>query len=330
MKYTKKKDVVFFTVILYVLIAGGWWSYLLTIKNRDALDAKKVVLWYKMKADGMTDETAYLSSKQYLDLEKQYSNQALMIFCEGFVLLILTVLGIYRIAKSRQKEIQVANQQRNFLLSITHELKSPIASIQLVLETFKRRRLNEEQTSKLTQNALVDTYRLHKLVQDLLLAARVEGGYQYTFDLCDFKVLIQKCADNYANKFSGHFIVNTLTENYQTTRGDYSMLESVFNNIIDNALKYAGHSSEITIDIDNQEGFVIIRIADEGPGIPKLERKKVFSKFYRIGNEDTRKAKGTGLGLHIVNQIIIAHQGKIVIKDNVPNGTVFSIFLPQN
>ena len=123
-----------------------------------------------------------------------------MIFSESAVLLILALFGIWRIAKSRQRELALANQQRNFLLSITHELKSPIATIKLTLDTFKTRQLNKEQSDMLTVNALADTDRLNKLVEDLLLAARVDGGYQYNFEEVNLIEIIEECKTCTENK----------------------------------------------------------------------------------------------------------------------------------
>ena len=93
-------------------------------------------------------------------------------------------------------------------------------------------------------------------------------------------------------------------------------------------MKYSPSPAEVSIDLEINNENITIEIADNGPGIPDSEKKKVFEKFYRIGSEDTRKTKGTGLGLFIVNEIIKAHHGKIVILDNQPKGTRFRITLP--
>jgi signal transduction histidine kinase len=331
LKKLKGADILFYLVITYVMVAGSWWSYLLYVKNSDALTAKKEVLWLQMKEQGLTDRQVYLESAEYTHLAEQYERQKWMIFGESSVLLILIVLGIWRIAKSRQKELALAEQQRNFLLSITHELKSPIAVIKLTLDTFKKRTLTAEQIKMLTTNALSDTDRLNKLVEDLLLAARVDGGYQYTFESLDLSLLIQKCIQIASSKYSGEIEFNNKLENTILKKGDQSTLSSVFLNIIENAVKYAPNTSKIIVTLmQSKENTYCIEIADLGQGISKLERENIFEKFYRIGNEDTRKTKGTGLGLYIAKQIVKAHKGNITIKSNQPTGSIFHIVLPKS
>lgn len=330
LKKLKAADILFYLVITYVMVAGGWWSYLLYVKNSDALAAKKEVLWLQMKEQGLTDRQVYLESAEYTYLAEQYDRQKWMIFGESSVLLIFIVLGIWRIAKSRQKELALAEQQRNFLLSITHELKSPIAVIKLTLDTFKKRTLTPEQSNMLTNNALADTERLNKLVEDLLLAARVDGGYQYTFETLDLSLLIQKCIQIASPKYSGVIEFDNKVENSMLKKGDQSTLSSVFLNIIENAIKYAPNTSQIIVTLmQSKEHTYCIEIADFGQGISKLERENIFEKFYRIGNEDTRKTKGTGLGLYIVKQIVKAHKGTVTIKSNQPTGSIFHVTLPK-
>lgn len=331
LKKLKGADILFYLVITYVMVAGSWWSYLLYIKNSDALSAKKEVLWLQMKEQGVTDRQIYLESVEYTRLTEQYERQKWMIFGESSVLLILIVLGIWRIAKSRQKELALAEQQRNFLLSITHELKSPIAVIKLTLDTFNKRTLTAEQSKMLTTNALADTDRLNKLVEDLLLAARVDGGYQYAFEPLDLSALVEKCIHIAAPKYSGEIEFNNKIENATLKKGDQSTLFSVFLNIIENAIKYAPDTSKIIVNLmQNKENTYCVEVVDFGQGISKLERENIFEKFYRVGNEDTRKTKGTGLGLYIAKQIVKAHKGNISIKSNQPTGSIFNISLPKS
>jgi len=330
-KKAKGANILFYFVIAYVVIASGWWSYLLYIKNEDALSSKKEILWYTMKEQGVQDKQVFLESVEYTRLTEQYSRQKWMIFGESSVLLILMIFGISGIAKSRQKELALAKQQRNFLLSITHELKSPLAAIKLTLDTFKRRMLTPDQYKMLTRNALSDTERLNKLVEDLLLAARVEGGYQYTFEEINLEELVLECIRISSLNFDGEIEFNNNYEDSILKSGDRTTLTSVILNLIENAIKYAKESKKIIVNLNKHKGnYVCIEIADFGQGIPKEEQETIFNKFYRIGNEDTRKTKGTGLGLHIVKEVVLAHKGSISVRNNEPNGCVFSILLPKS
>ncbi|MCP4441893.1 MAG: HAMP domain-containing histidine kinase [Aureispira sp.] len=324
----KRSDLFFYIVIFYVLAAGGWWSYLLYIKNDDALKAKKVILWYQMQGQGAT-EAQYLQSDAYLNLVAQYDRQQRMIMGEGVVLLLFMIIGIWKIAQSRKRELELAEQQRNFLLSITHELKSPIASIQLVLETFRKRELKLEQTKKLANNGLVDTARLHKLVQDMLLAARMEGGYQYSFEPIVMQELLSECIKLVQPRYKGEMTLHAPQESI-LKEVDKMMITSAVLNLLENAVKYAGNTEQIDVYLNDKKDKIEIQIFDQGVGIPKLERGKIFSKFYRVGSEETRRTKGTGLGLYIVKEVIDAHKGDISVKGNQPQGSVFSISLPKN
>jgi signal transduction histidine kinase len=329
---TKAKgvDILFYFVIAYVVIAGGWWSYLLYIKNEDALTSKKEILWYSMQEQGVQDKQVFLESVEYTRLAEQYSRQKWMVFGESSVLLIIMIFGISRIAKSRQKELALANQQRNFLLSITHELKSPIAVIKLTFDTFKKRTLTPEQSEMLTTNALADTERLNKLVEDLLLAARVDGGYQYTFEEIDLEELILECIRTSSPKFDGEIKFKNNMEDHILKKGDRTTLSSVILNVIENSIKYAKEGKKIIVSLNKHRGnYVSIDVADFGQGIPKEEQENIFNKFYRIGNEDTRKTKGTGLGLHIAKEVVLSHKGSISVRDNEPSGCIFSILLPK-
>lgn len=329
-KRLKGADILFYFVITYVLVAGSWWACLLCIKNEDAMRANQELLWLQMQNNGITDYQVYLESAEYTKLVERYGRQRWMIFGESAVLLALIVMGIWKIAKSRQKELALVEQQRNFLLSITHELKSPIAVIKLTLDTFNKRKLTEEQQKMLTKNALNDTERLNKLVEDLLLAARVDGGYQYIFEPTDLKNLAQQCIQIAAPKYTGSIEFNSKIEEALVNRADKKTLTFAVLNLIENAIKYAKDTSKIIVKLAlSKDNYYHLEVIDFGQGIPKTEREHIFDKFYRIGNEDTRKTKGTGLGLYIAKEIVKAHRGQLSVRNNKPQGSIFSIVIPQ-
>src|SRR5699024_8124737 len=110
--------------------------------------------------------------------------------------------------------------------------------------------------------------------------------------------------------------------------GDVLMLQIVCSNLIENAQKYAPDGTEVFIRLFKKENNAVLQIKDEGEGIPKEEKTKIFNRFYRIGNENTRKTKGTGLGLFLTKKILAQHKGNIVVKDNVPSGSIFEVTLP--
>lgn len=321
----KSAEIVFYVVLLYILVAGGWWSYLLHSKNWEAMEAKLENIELKLKAAG---EQNIQQHPKYMEVSEHFKRQRWMITGESAVFMFLLMLGMWRIFKINQKQMALANQQQNFLLSITHELKSPIASVQLVLETLRKRQLKPEQIEKLTSNALVENDRLHKLVQDLLLAARVEGGYEYSFETINMQDLIDECISWLNRRYQGKIVFDNSEDDIELQKADYSTLSSAIFNLLDNAVKYAPESPEIEIKLYQRQQQCILEIKDQGKGIPKIERQKIFNKFYRLGQENTRKTKGTGLGLYIVKKVVEAHNGQIQIKENNPNGSIFVLSFP--
>ncbi|MEM1322580.1 MAG: histidine kinase dimerization/phospho-acceptor domain-containing protein, partial [Bacteroidota bacterium] len=166
-------------VIGYMMIAFAWWSVLLFTKNRDAFLAKVDNMAIVMAAQKeVRDAAEFRQTEAYKALEKKYKRQEWMILGEAVVFVISLVIGVWLINRGYNEEMKAERQRRNFLLSITHELKSPLASIKLILETFKKRELGKVQIDKLSSGALKETDRLHSLVNDLLLAARMETAYQ--------------------------------------------------------------------------------------------------------------------------------------------------------
>lgn len=329
MKRTNRILIFSYGVILYMLLAFIWWSILLHNKNQDAFKAKVELLRIGMIVERLYDSEAnFLQSNEYLELKRSYDRQERMIIGETIVLTGILILGIIFINRGYKREVEAARQQQNFLLSITHELKSPLASIKLILETIAKRSLDPPMTKNLSDKAIKESDRLNTLINDLLLAARLDSSYNLQKTNINLMDVIYKSAENFPT-INNIPVINIKTyDEFIDFNGDATALSRVFSNIIGNAIKYTDGEPIIDIDIQNKSNSVIIDIRDNGPGIPPQEKEKVFKKFYRIGNEDTRKTKGTGLGLYIVKSIIEGHNGKVRILDNLPKGSVFRITLP--
>ncbi len=312
-----------------MLIALIWWSYLLIIKNKDAYNAKiDLIKITKLLDQSVIDEKEFINDIDILSLKKKYKSQEKMIMGEAIVLAITLLIGIWFINRAYRKQVETARQSRNFLLSITHELKSPISSIKLILQTFSKRKLEQEKIHHFSDNAIKETERLEDLVNNLLLAAKLENTFDIHLEEVELFPLLDGIKENILSKNKNVTIHLNLNENILVL-GDKMGLISIFINIIENAIKYSYEKKIIHIEHKENQNYDIISIADNGIGIPNLEKNNIFSKFYRIGNEDTRKTKGTGLGLYIVNQIIESHKGKITVENNQPQGSIFTIFLPK-
>ena len=287
MKRFKKPITIFYFLVLYALAELTWWGYLLIAAN-----AKRMP----------------------------------MILGEGSVFLIILLVGIYFFQRTIKKESEFHQQQQNFLLSVTHELKSPLAAIKLVLQTLVKRDLTKDKRDQLIGNSIEDVGRLDDLVENMLLATRIENNsYSYPKELFDFSELVKSIFDR-------AIITSENTRNFQqqiedniTIMGDRFALGSLINNILENAVKYSPAGAAIQVQLYQQSNKIFFIVADQGVGIPSSERQKIFQKFYRSGNELTRQNKGTGLGLFIVAQVAKNHQAKVLVSNNQPKGTIFEI-----
>lgn len=323
--------IISYLVIFYMLLAFSWWTILLHTKNRDAFLAKNELLKLNLIAKNeIKNEEDFLKHSFHIELRDAYKRQEWMILGEASVFVLSLLIGIVFINRGYHKEILAAKQSSNFLLSITHELKSPIASIRLGFETLQRKKLSEEQSLVLLKNGINDTDRLNNLVSDLLLSARLESTYQLNTELFSLEILIDECVQLIKQKFPSAIIKVSLLQEMPEILADYSAIRSVIINLLENAVKYSDNVPEINIGLTSTNERCIIEISDKGIGIDQSERKKIFEKFYRVGNEDQRKTKGTGLGLYIVDQIVRAHNGSITVSSNQPKGTIFNVFLPFN
>lgn len=315
---------------IYILMAFAWWSMLLLKKNADAKQARIELLSIELTQKGLyTDQVSFKMTPQYAALEDRYGRQKTMVWGEGSFLFIGLLVVVWLINRSFFIEVSLSKQRQNFLLSITHELKSPIASIQLVHQTLQKHKLDEKQQAKLLNSANIETERLNVLVNNLLLSARLDATYEPQFEDIKLTPIIKDLIEKFRLKCpKAEFHFSTEKE-IPLLRGDRQGIISVFTNLLENAVKYSSENPKITIRQSFENQQFVFDIADNGKGIALSERKKVFEKFYRVGSEMTRRTKGTGLGLYIVAQIIKIHRGTIQILDIEPQGTIFRITLPS-
>lgn len=299
----RRVSILFYLLTGYVLLQFAWWAYLL-------ID---------------------LSIQHYADAGPDTVRIKIwMIAGEGAVFLIFLLAGIYIMRRTITREIGLAKQQRNFLLSITHELKTPLAGIKLALQTLqKRSTLDADKRSEIEKGAIANTERLHNLIDNVLLAARLESGVarpeltqtnlaELTRDIVRTVSLHaareQEIHTDIPTEIRGRFDVNAYT--------------SILTNLLENALKY-GDGQPVEISLASDEERITLIVADRGPGIPDNDFRRIFEMFYRPGNEDTRSKKGTGLGLFIVKELTESLGGTIRVEKREPTGTEFTIFLPR-
>ncbi|MDX1910033.1 MAG: ATP-binding protein [Saprospiraceae bacterium] len=309
-------------VIGYMILAFAWWSLHLWRQNDRVFEREKrlIALRYAGENDAFIQAT-----DDYKKAERSWHSGHRMVLAEGFFFTGCLVFGLWVIRRSASREVSLARQRRNFLLSITHELKSPIASMRLVLETLGRRELQAAQRDTLLSNGLKDADRLQNLVESLLLAARLEDNWRPMHEPLDFAALAREAADSLRIRFPEAVFRLNIPPDLPPVQADKLGLSAVVQNLLENAVKYSPESAPVELSARWAGGKFHFSVADQGQGIPDAEKKTVFDKFYRMGNEETRNNTGTGLGLYIVKQVVKAHDGRIELHDNTPCGTVFSI-----
>lgn len=252
-----------------------------------------------------------------------------MILSEGLMFITVFLIGAFQFHKAVNKERTLHEQKKNFLLSVTHELKSPLASIKLYLETIqKRSSLSKEQIGDFIGKCLLDVDRLNDMVENMLLASKIENR-SYTFPKQEFNLSV--LVDGIVNRLQinkcdlQQQLINAEIEPQIQITGDKFALTSVITNLIENAVKYSKPCEMVDVKLYSKNGKICFEVADHGIGIPDAEKSRIFERFYRVGSEETRNTKGTGLGLYIVKQVLDKHQASIQVKDNEPAGSIFEV-----
>lgn len=317
-------------MIFYIFLSYIWWTILLLEKNNETYLERVIGLKQQYKNKNIDLNKIYDTEAYKLILHKKES-QRYMVLGESSVFLFLILIISWQVFRSFRKEIELNRTQKNFLLSITHELRSPIASVKLAMQTLhKKQDLPVEKSNRLIDNSLNDIERLHSLVENLLLSAKIESAsFIIGKDEINLSELLTNTITKLHDTVAKHRKFNSQITEGVKIKGDKNAMISVIQNLIENAIKYSPDESPISISLLDQNDHAVLVVADEGKGIDESERRKIFKKFYRIGNEETRNSKGTGLGLYIVDHMVSLHHGKIYVKDNNPQGTKFEIILPS-
>lgn len=251
----------------------------------------------------------------------------------GATFLGLMLVGVVLYLLISVKEIKLNQRQSNFIDSVTHELKSPLASLKLYLQTLSRRQVSEQQQADFHRFMLDDLDRLDALINHMLDAARVEQApaddLEGVTDV-ELSAVLQTCAAEACRRH--HVPAETVALDLRpaVVRARPIDVEMIFRNLIDNAIKYGGTPPAVSVEMwPDGRGRVITRVADNGPGIPMNLRRKIFGRFVRLGSELERQQTGTGLGLFIVRTLVKRWKGKVYVfgRGSHP-GTIFEVDLP--
>lgn len=288
--------IIFYALIAYIAVQLAWWTYLII----------------------------NLLSKAHTT-DGKLENKSAMVLGELAVFLVLLVLAVWQLRKTLKKELSLNKSQRNFLLSVTHELKSPVAVAKLNIQTLQKHDLDRQRELELLQNSLLELNRLENLVENILVTAGLEErGYSLHLEKLCITDILQKLVVTYRQMYrSNEFELNV--QPHVHVNGDLMAMETIFSNLISNAVKYSPERAVVQINLYTESGKAVIFVIDNGIGISNEAKELIFNKFYREGNEEVRRTKGTGLGLYIVRSLVHRQGGEISVTDNRPSGSCFKV-----
>jgi two-component system sensor histidine kinase SenX3 len=251
----------------------------------------------------------------------------------GSLLALMIISGVVLNTTFLVREIRRNEQHDAFINAVTHELKTPVASIRLFLETLQTRAVEEPKRQEFYRNMVEDSERLLATIEQILRTGRIGSTSHRKLHLIriDLNAVVEECLERArilhrvppeSLEYRAGPLVNIM--------GDPDEVRAAVSNLIDNAVKYSGKAVKIIVEIDPvQEKFVSLRVRDQGVGIPKMELKQIFKRFYRVPGPLAMRVKGTGLGLYIVRSVAKRHGGRAWAESEGPGrGSTFVLQLP--
>ncbi len=262
---------------------------------------------------------------------KGYRGRILMMVSEGAFFALMLFVLVALLWRTLRREVALEHEHRNFLSAVTHELKSPLASMRLSLETVLGGRSEPDAGVHFLKNALQDTERLQSLVEKVLEATRYAGKGS-SLDLRES--CLSEVVEGAVRRFSRRTTATGANLIFEIQRGIWSEIDEeaiaiVISNLLENALKYGGANPQVDVRLTESNGRSQLDISDNGQGIAPDDIPRVFERFWRAGDEMTRTTQGTGLGLFLVQQIIKGHDGEVMVANTGPDGTTFRVILPR-
>ncbi|HVF23360.1 MAG TPA: HAMP domain-containing sensor histidine kinase [Pyrinomonadaceae bacterium] len=254
----------------------------------------------------------------------------------GIVFFNLLIFGLVVNTTFLIREIRRNEQHDAFINAVTHELKTPVASIRLYLETLKTREVDEGQRQEFYDIMLADTDRLLKTVEQVLRAGRTRHrGRRIANSVINVSEIVRECLELARVRYGLNETHLTYTESPEASNarvsGDIDELRAAFANLLDNAVKYSDAEVRVVVAVSTpDEKRVTVRVADQGIGIPQSQLKRIFKRFYRVPGRFMARVKGTGLGLFIVKSVVQKHGGRVYAESaGVGQGSTFIVQLPR-
>ena len=247
-------------------------------------------------------------------------------------IVVILAFGLFFTLQTVNNELHLSKMKSYFMSTVSHEFKSPLTSIRQMAEMLVHGRVpTQERQQKYFTTILQQSERLSHLIDNILDFSRMEEGQKlFHFEKADIIPVVKDVVESFQNQTAslGFNIGLSIPEPLPEMVFDREGMEQVMNNLLDNACKYSGNSRKIEVDLQLKGNRVIICVRDYGIGIRKEEQDKIFSRFYRAGEELTQTVKGSGIGLTIIKQIVEAHNGTIDVESEIGKGSSFSVILP--
>lgn len=308
--------ILFISLSVVLFIQAAWWITFMAI----LLDEK-------------VDMAAQLGADQAFveNIHQEEVSRQIMLGMEGIFFLVLVLFGAWLIYRALVKTEELKFHQQNFLMAVTHELKTPLASIKIYLDTLQSVKISEEKKATVIPRIKADVGRLEKLVENILDAGRFErSGYHLNKEQFNLTDMVTQGLDKLQTlPIQSRLQINRDLESDISMYGDRKALARAFDAILENSLKYSD-KDKIIIDagLKQKTEKIELVVSDNGIGLSRKETSEIFNRFYRVGHEMTRGKPGSGLGLYLSREIIRAHNGKITAHSNgVGNGTTLIITL---
>ena len=311
----KLVSLIYWVFLTYMIAAFIWWYVSLEKQNNE-------IAAIKFQSIQINDPSLKAKTHAIQDFQLRKTKQFIG---EGLTILVLFLLGAIYVYRSLKKQLRYADQQQNFMMAVTHELKTPIAISHLNIETLLKRDLDSTQQLKLLEATLKETKRLDSLSTNILLTAQLDmGQYEANKQLVNVSELLRQNIKSFQERYPSR-ICNTMVEDAMEIQGEPLLIQLLINNLIDNANKYAPVTEPIYIHLQSHQNRIQLIVKDQGPGIAAADKNKVFEKFFRVGAETTRTTKGSGLGLYLCKRITEFHNATIQLTTNTPTGSIFTV-----
>lgn len=311
---TRRRHSFIYNLAIFVLAQLVWLAVLLLW-----------IYWY------ITNNIIFEQVGENLSPQIVYDAPSVFPFVGGIVLLVGLSLSIVLIFRHLSVQLRLTKLYDNFIANVTHELKSPLSSIQLYLETLNTRDVQEEKKKEFYETMMRDSERLKNLINSILeISAMDKKKLKRSFEVYKADETIKKIILESAELF---LLKPDLIKFYGAADCevllDRNSIKTVFNNLVDNSIKYSVNQPEISVIFKQVNKKLEIDFIDKGIGIPNDQLKKIFLKFHRIYDNDIPNVKGTGLGLYVVKEILKIHKGKITAySQGKGKGAMFKIELP--